>query len=372
MMLADLAPGVSVVTGVTCYHLHFRRGNFLAGSVENSEADRHLFHVIVLEHRFGKGCRGNEKIRALRAPRIRIASDPQKTRDHGALIATIFPGGDMPRIGIWTLAALVPLAAFAQETILLRDGTSFDGRMTAATEKSITFRDNSGQMHRFDVDRVQSIQFSGPNGAGSHGSNYPGNNSAGAAALPPADNQRQAYPGSAGARAGRNAIEVPAGTEIAVRTNESIDARDTSQGTSYAAQVDRDVVDTAGNVIIPRGSEARLVVRRADNSTLALDLQSIRVNGRTYKVDTSDNQQTGAREGLGANRRTGEFVGGGAALGTLLGAIAGGGKGAAIGALAGAGAGAGTQVLTRGDRVRVPAESVLSFRLDSPLRMRAA
>lgn len=36
-MLADLAAGVSVVTGVTCYHLHFRRGNFLTGSVENSE-----------------------------------------------------------------------------------------------------------------------------------------------------------------------------------------------------------------------------------------------------------------------------------------------------------------------------------------------
>jgi hypothetical protein len=279
----------------------------------------------------------------------------------------------MPRLTIWTLAAVVPFAALAQETILLRDGTSFDGRMTGATERSITFRDNSGQMHRFDVDRVQSIQFAGPNGAGSYGGNYPGNNNTGAPAAPPADNQHGAYQGSAKTGAGRNAVDIPAGTEIAVRTNESIDARDTSQGTSYAAQVDRDVVDTAGNVIIPRGSEARLVVRRVKDNALALDLQSVRVNGRTYNVDTSSIQENGAaREGLGANKRTGEFVGGGAALGTLLGAIAGGGKGAAIGALAGAGAGAGTQVLTRGDRVRVPAESVLSFRLDSPLRMRAA
>jgi len=277
----------------------------------------------------------------------------------------------MPRLTIWTLAALVPFAALAQETILLRDGTSFDGRMTEATERSITFRDNSGQMHRFGVDRVQSIQFAGPNGAGSYGGNNPGNNNAGAPVPPPADNQHGAYSAKTGA--GRNAIDVPAGTEIAVRTNESIDARDTSQGTSYAAQVDRDVVDTAGNIIIPRGSEARLVVRQVKDHTLGLDLQSVRVNGRTYNVDTSTIQENGAaREGLGANKRTGEFVGGGAALGTLLGAIAGGGKGAAIGALAGAGAGAGTQVLTRGDHVRVPAESVLSFRLDSPLRMRAA
>jgi hypothetical protein len=226
-------------------------------------------------------------------------------------------------------------------------------------------------MHRFDVDRVQSIQFAGPNGAGSYGSNNSGNNNAGAPAPSLADNQRGAYSGKTAA--GRNAIDVPAGTEIAVRTNEAIDARDASQGTSYAAQVDRDVVDTAGNIIIPRGSEARLVVRRVNGNTLGLDLQSVRVNGRTYSVDTSTIQKNGAeREGLGANKRTGEFVGGGAALGTLLGAIAGGGKGAAIGALAGAGAGAGTQVLTRGDHVRVPAESVLSFRLDSPLRMRAA
>jgi hypothetical protein len=168
-------------------------------------------------------------------------------------------------------------------------------------------------------------------------------------------------------------MEIPAGTEIAVRTNENIDASDSTQGANYSAQVDRDVVDANGNVVIPRGAEARLVIRHLSGNTLALDLQSVRVNGHTYNVDTSGIQQSGtAREGLGANKRTGEFVGGGAVLGTLLGAIAGGGKGAAIGALAGAGAGAGTQVLTRGDHVKVPAESVLSFRLDSPLRMRAS
>jgi outer membrane lipoprotein SlyB len=64
------------------------------------------------------------------------------------------------------------------------------------------------------------------------------------------------------------------------------------------------------------------------------------------------------------------MVGGGAALGTLLGAIAGGGKGAAIGAVAGAAAGTGVQVLTKGEEIRVPAETVLNFRLDEPLQLR--
>ena len=60
------------------------------------------------------------------------------------------------------------------------------------------------------------------------------------------------------------------------------------------------------------------------------------------------------------------MVGGGAALGTLIGAVAGGGKGAAIGAAVGAAGGAATQVLTRGKEVQIPAETVLTFRLDQP------
>src|SRR5438445_4979213 len=80
-------------------------------------------------------------------------------------------------------------------------------------------------------------------------------------------------------------------------------------------------------------------------------------------VSTEDVAQKGT-EGLGKNKRTAEMVGGGAVLGTLIGAIAGGGKGAAIGAATGAAAGAGTEVLTRGKAVRVPAESKLRFKLD--------
>jgi hypothetical protein len=86
-------------------------------------------------------------------------------------------------------------------------------------------------------------------------------------------------------------------------------------------------------------------------------------------VNTEAVSQGGNRQGLGQNKRTGEFVGGGAVLGTLLGAIAGGGKGAAIGALAGGATGAGAQVLTKGDHVRVPAETVLNFRLESSVNL---
>jgi hypothetical protein len=268
----------------------------------------------------------------------------------------------------------------AQETITLRDGTTYDGRMTGATEGSITFRDSSGQMHRFDVDRVERIQFAGPNRANTSGNEYPGNNGYPPAPPPAETQQGNAYPNatypaarpasSPGSAPGYS-MTLPAGTAIAVRANENIDARDASQGTSYSAQVDRDITGPEGNVLVPRGSEARLIIRRIDDNSLALDLSSVRVNGRIFRVETS-NARTGGREGPGMNKRTGEFVGGGAVLGTLLGAIAGGGKGAAIGALAGAGAGAGAQVLTHGDQVKVPAESVLTFRLERPLHLNAA
>ena len=49
------------------------------------------------------------------------------------------------------------------------------------------------------------------------------------------------------------------------------------------------------------------------------------------------------------------------------GALAGGGKGAAIGTLAGAAAGAGAQGVTRGQQVQIHTETLLDFRLQSPL-----
>jgi outer membrane lipoprotein SlyB len=52
---------------------------------------------------------------------------------------------------------------------------------------------------------------------------------------------------------------------------------------------------------------------------------------------------------------------GGAAVGSIIGAIGGGGKGAAIGAGVGAGAGAESEVITKGDQVKVPSETLLDF-----------
>ena len=171
-------------------------------------------------------------------------------------------------------------------------------------------------------------------------------------------------------------LEVPAGTAISVRTDETIDSATASPSQRFSANVNDDVKGSSGEVLIPRGSQANLIIRDSraggttGSSSLVLDLDSVVVDGHTYNVSTDDLSQSG-NSGIGKNRRTAEMVGGGAVLGTLIGASAGGGKGAAIGAAVGAAAGGTTQVLTRGKQVRVPAETVLNFQLDQPLRLRS-
>ena len=144
-----------------------------------------------------------------------------------------------------------------------------------------------------------------------------------------------------------------------MRTEETIDSGTAAEGQTYAAEIADDVPDANGDTVVPRGANAQVIIRSASKgnrfhgqSDLVLDLQSISVGGKEYLVSTTDLQQKG-RQGVGANKRTAEFTGGGAALGAIIGAIAGGGKGAAIGAGAGAGAGVIGQVATKGGAIKV-------------------
>jgi len=168
------------------------------------------------------------------------------------------------------------------------------------------------------------------------------------------------------------AASIPRGSDIAVRTGATIHAEDADENRIFPATVQHDVMDRDGRIAIPRGSNAELVVRRVPGNELVLDLRSVSINGRRYMLDTEDvvQQATGnEKDGVGENKRTGKYVGGGAVIGGIIGAIAGGGKGAAIGAASGAAVGAGSQMATRGRAVKVPAESILTFRLERGVRI---
>ncbi len=168
---------------------------------------------------------------------------------------------------------------------------------------------------------------------------------------------------------------IPAGAQVQIRTNEAINATKQDVGRTFSAEIADNVIGQSGQILIPKGSPATLQVASTGTSTMgvgsnevALALQSVSINGRTYNVQSNPVKQSGDR-GVGANKRTAEMTGGGALLGTVIGAVAGGGKGAAIGAVLGGVGGATAQVLTRGNEVKVPAETLLTFKLDQPLSL---
>jgi hypothetical protein len=231
------------------------------------------------------------------------------------------------------------------DTLIMRDGTRVQGMVTGIAGRTITFRHADGGSRRYPTSEVSSLEFFSADRA----------------------NPRAA--------SGRR-LEAPAGTELVVRTVEMIDSRKSGADQAFSALVERAVADASGRVIIPEMSSAQLVIRhvsaggKTGSPEMVLDVQSVSIDGRRYLVSTTDLVED-SDTGIGTNKRTAATIGGGAAVGTIIGAIAGGGKGAALGGLIGAAGGATTEVLTKGRDVKVPAETVLSFRLDKPVTLQA-
>ena len=276
---------------------------------------------------------------------------------------------DAPKSAAEVPAAAQP-AGGPHAFVHLKDGSKVPGTIVASSQTDMVLAGDDGIERKIPMTQIKSVEYGG------------GPTAAPAGQLAPA--QQQSPPPTAGQSAPPAPVvttrtyELPSGSEISVRTNETIDSGTAAEGQTFDAQVTRDARDANGDLVIPRGSRARVIIKSASKgsrfrgaSDLVLDLQSVIINGRHYAIDTVDISQKG-KSGVGANKRTAEYTGGGAALGAIIGAIAGGGKGAAIGAGAGAGAGVLTQVLTKGGAIEVPAESVLTFSLDRPLRVTAA
>ncbi len=259
-------------------------------------------------------------------------------------------------------------------TVVLQDGTTVAGAVVASSASEITLAGDDSITRTIPMTQVKSVEYHDVPAAQPQAPAAGAPQTASSAQAPSDVPTGQSAPSAAPAA---KVYELPEGTEISVRTNETIDSRTASEGQSYSADVTKAVMEAPGKVAIPRGSSARLAIVSASKggrirgaSDLVLTLTSVTVGGRRYTVDTGNVERRG-KSGVGANKRTATYTGGGAALGAIIGAIAGGGRGAAIGAGAGAGAGALTQIATKGKAVRVPAETVLTFRLDAPLRITA-
>ena len=156
---------------------------------------------------------------------------------------------------------------------------------------------------------------------------------------------------------------------LVIRTTTEIDTERNRVGDSFDAILDQNLVSgtqtvaARGSLIKGRIAYAQESGKLTGQAQLILELMELVANGKTYPLRTSDYSELGSSRG----NRTAATVGGTAALGAIIGAIAGGGKGAAIGGASGAAVGTGVQVITKGQVLRIPAETVLEFRLQSPL-----
>lgn len=250
------------------------------------------------------------------------------------------------------LVALILAASMASaDTLELKNGSQIKGRFLGGTETEISFQVGS-TVQKYNLADIVSLKFDLEGVADAPG--------------PQPQSSLPDNPGPAAAVETKPAYAtIPAGTQISVRTIDAIDSSQSRVGDRFQASLEEPLT-LEGSVVVPqdalvygRLTEAKESGTFTGKSQLRLELTGIVVNGKTVPVVTGDYEATGKSRGASTAKRTV----GGAALGAIIGAVADGGQGAAIGAGVGAGAGAGSEIITRGDRVKVPSETLLDFTL---------
>lgn len=165
-------------------------------------------------------------------------------------------------------------------------------------------------------------------------------------------------------------VTVPAGTSLLIRMIDAVDSSKNAVGSRFSASLETNLV-VGGVVVAPAGTrvygrlaQAKEAGRMAGKSELQLELTEIVLNGTAYPVFSSDYKASGKSSG----GRSAKRILGGTGLGAIIGGIAGNaGMGAAIGAVAGTTA----ALVQKGEKVSVPSETLLEFRLQQPASLPA-
>lgn len=192
-----------------------------------------------------------------------------------------------------------------------------------------------------------------------------GSNSNSAANTPASQSSPASAPAASSAAQAPPPVTIPAGREIHVVLDTTVSSRDSRAGDTFDATV-TEPVTVDGQTVVSEHARARGVVvdarpsgRLSKPAMLTLALQAIQIHGTWVNVHTHDL----AMEGKSHKKRDVVAIGGGSALGAIIGGIAGGGKGAAIGAAAGGGAGTAGAAATGKKDITLPSESHVTFQL---------
>jgi hypothetical protein len=165
-------------------------------------------------------------------------------------------------------------------------------------------------------------------------------------------------------------LTINSGTFLTVRINQALSSDRNQQGDAFTATlvrpvvVDGFVVAQAGETIAGHVVEAQKAGRVSGVSHLAIQLTDLTLaDGQQVPIQS----QLITRTGSTSTGRDATAIGTTTAVGAVAGAAGAGGEGAAIGAGAGALAGTIGVLLTRGHATYVTPESVLTFRIESPV-----
>ena len=262
------------------------------------------------------------------------------------------------------VAGVLALAVAASaDTLEMKDGRVIRGKYMGGTQTHVRFEVN-GQIDLYVVDQIVALTFTGGDSSTSGRDRSAATPRSGLA--PAAESPRAALAPSGETSAAPQRVTVPAGTTILVRMIDSVDSEKNHVGDRFRASLEEDLA-VDGVVVAPKGtdvygrlSEAKEAGHLTGKSDLKLELTGILINQQLQPIVTGEYEVSGKSRGS----NTAAKVGGGAVLGALIGAIAGGGKGAAIGAGVGAAGGTAIQVLTKGQQVRVPSETMLEFHIE--------
>jgi len=164
-------------------------------------------------------------------------------------------------------------------------------------------------------------------------------------------------------------MTIEAGTSLAVRLVDDLDSESAAPGQRFRATLDSplaaewDVAIPAGYDVEGHVVDVKSARKFSGQAELVVTLDRILAPGKSYDIQTDDYRRKGKNQAT----KTAEKVGAGAVIGAVIGGIAGGGKGAGVGAAAGGGVGGAAQAASKPEPVRLPSETVLNFRLQSPI-----
>jgi hypothetical protein len=281
--------------------------------------------------------------------------------------------------------ALFTLGIASADTLTLKDGRVMNGTYLGGSAREIRI-DMGDHVETIPVERVSGLQFdnaappappapAAPPRVSNPNFDRFGNNGpapAPAPSAPPPPSYNDAPPPPPAPSIAQNAgMVIPQGTPLTVRMIDSVDSQTARMGDQFRASIE-DPVLVNGQTIIPRGADVN--VRLVDDkqsgkiqgrTILTLAITTLNINGRNYDVTTGDVQQASGSRGS----RSAKVIGATTALGAIIGAAAGGGKGAAIGAGSGAAVGTGAEMATKGQRVKIPSETRLTFTLSNDVRL---